>query len=416
VFLKENKDTLNDVGDVLKVVAQVLLGVFQAAIRASGIVIQGLVRIFKGVIKAIRGVVKVFSSALKGDFRGMWEGVKQIFSGAVEAILGAMRVWIAPMLALGGEIMDRFGDGVRKGFEAVKNFVTSIPGKLLGFLSSLPRLLFGAGVAVMTGLLDGIKAGFTRVTSFVGSIPGKIKDLKGPLPKDLKMLFDEGKAITTGLASGIEAGAPAVWDAINKVMGRLERAGGKAQEIASNMLTLSGIEGAGVTKADAVGAAKTAFQAAKKEQFALLDAIPTLQKKLKGLKIPEKKGKARDRALEKRDKWRSEMASLRTRLVEIQGLSGRGGEVFDLAVALANLGDLSGLPELAEGTRNFRGGAAIVGERGPELVNLPRGSQVFPNGSGGGLHIEHFHSDGLDPEAIAARLAWQLQTRAIPTG
>jgi phage-related protein len=32
---------------------------------------------------------------------------------------------------------------------------------------------------------------------------------------------------------------------------------------------------------------------------------------------------------------------------------------------------------LARGTNNWRGGLAVVGEEGPELVNLPRGSQVM---------------------------------------
>jgi hypothetical protein len=40
----------------------------------------------------------------------------------------------------------------------------------------------------------------------------------------------------------------------------------------------------------------------------------------------------------------------------------------------------------ADGTNFAPGGRAIVGERGPELVNLPRGSQVIPNGSFGGGH------------------------------
>ena len=37
------------------------------------------------------------------------------------------------------------------------------------------------------------------------------------------------------------------------------------------------------------------------------------------------------------------------------------------------------IPMLAEGTNNFKGGQAIVGEKGPELVNLPRGAEVVPN-------------------------------------
>lgn len=37
------------------------------------------------------------------------------------------------------------------------------------------------------------------------------------------------------------------------------------------------------------------------------------------------------------------------------------------------------LPGFASGVTNFRGGLAVVGERGPELVNLPRGSDVISN-------------------------------------
>lgn len=35
------------------------------------------------------------------------------------------------------------------------------------------------------------------------------------------------------------------------------------------------------------------------------------------------------------------------------------------------------IPGIATGTRNFAGGLAVVGERGPELVNLPTGSDVY---------------------------------------
>ena len=40
------------------------------------------------------------------------------------------------------------------------------------------------------------------------------------------------------------------------------------------------------------------------------------------------------------------------------------------------------LPHLAAGAINFSGGKAVVGERGPEVVELPRGSNVIPGGGG----------------------------------
>ena len=42
-------------------------------------------------------------------------------------------------------------------------------------------------------------------------------------------------------------------------------------------------------------------------------------------------------------------------------------------------GNINKTPGFAMGTNFAPGGMAIVGERGPELVNLPRGSQVIPN-------------------------------------
>ena len=40
--------------------------------------------------------------------------------------------------------------------------------------------------------------------------------------------------------------------------------------------------------------------------------------------------------------------------------------------------NLGRIPMLAMGTENFEGGQAIVGEQGPELVNMPKGAQVEP--------------------------------------
>lgn len=67
------------------------------------------------------------------------------------------------------------------------------------------------------------------------------------------------------------------------------------------------------------------------------------------------------------------------------GGSGGGGYQISAATALdpSSLGsfDLSSLPipAFASGTDYAPGGAALVGERGPELVNLPRGASVIPS-------------------------------------
>lgn len=74
--------------------------------------------------------------------------------------------------------------------------------------------------------------------------------------------------------------------------------------------------------------------------------------------------------------------------------------------ALGNLaskflsGIKAGLPGFARGVQNFAGGWAVVGERGPELVRLPQGSDVYPNGmvpaaAGGGIMV-NVNMDGAN--------------------
>lgn len=59
------------------------------------------------------------------------------------------------------------------------------------------------------------------------------------------------------------------------------------------------------------------------------------------------------------------------------GLFGIGGGAATGAITLG--GAAGPVPFFAEGTNYAPGGWAVVGEKGPEIVNLPRGSQVIPN-------------------------------------
>lgn len=74
----------------------------------------------------------------------------------------------------------------------------------------------------------------------------------------------------------------------------------------------------------------------------------------------------------------------------------------------------------ASGTSFWRGGLTWVGERGAELVNLPRGAQVFNNGQsmamagaggGGDIHIHATINTPIDVEKLAYRVSQIQQKR-----
>ncbi|MCW0014915.1 phage tail tip lysozyme [Rhizobium sp. BT-226] len=61
----------------------------------------------------------------------------------------------------------------------------------------------------------------------------------------------------------------------------------------------------------------------------------------------------------------------------LSALTGMGKSIFASSAQFAGAWKAGGLGLYADGTNYAPGGLSIVGERGPELVNLPQGSQVF---------------------------------------
>ncbi|MGY3581565.1 hypothetical protein ACVIGB_000363 [Bradyrhizobium sp. USDA 4341] len=82
----------------------------------------------------------------------------------------------------------------------------------------------------------------------------------------------------------------------------------------------------------------------------------------------------------------------------------------------AGTGGLS-FPMFANGTGSAPGGWSIIGERGPELMNVPKGASILPNGvspGGGDVHLSFapsYNVQGSGPE-IAALKAQMAQDRA----
>lgn len=84
-------------------------------------------------------------------------------------------------------------------------------------------------------------------------------------------------------------------------------------------------------------------------------------------------------------------------------------DMLELARLRMTLGG-GNIPGFANGVSNFRGGMAVVGERGPELVRLPRGADVVPNGQMGGVVI---NLGGVHVSGSATRRDGEIAGRAI---
>lgn len=98
------------------------------------------------------------------------------------------------------------------------------------------------------------------------------------------------------------------------------------------------------------------------------------------------------------------------------GLNWAIDKMNDLIDKIPLVGDKIDIPGFANGVTNFDGGLAVVGERGPELVNLPRGSDVIPAGrtrdmlkGGSGVSIETVNiNNGVDLVQFQRELAFAV--------
>jgi hypothetical protein len=137
-----------------------------------------------GVLRIISGIFKVFSSLLKGDWRGVWDGIKQILSGAltvIKALLsqalniikGLWKVaWIAIKGILGG-VWDGIKGLVRAGADGIVNAIKAIPGRV----KALGGVFKEAGRHLIQSMVDGLKNAAGIISGIAGNVWDAVKRL-----------------------------------------------------------------------------------------------------------------------------------------------------------------------------------------------------------------------------------------------
>lgn len=137
-----------------------------------------------GVLQIISGVFKVFSSLLKGDWKGVWDGIKQILSGALQVIKAALSqalniikglwkvAWISIKAILGG-VWDGIKGLVSAGASAVVDAIKGIPGKVKALAGAFKE----AGKHLIQAMVDGLKNAAGIISGIAGNVWSAVRGL-----------------------------------------------------------------------------------------------------------------------------------------------------------------------------------------------------------------------------------------------
>jgi hypothetical protein len=260
------------------------------------------------------------------DFQTAYAGVLgDVLIRALDAVLTAFTgTFTAVVDAL--TVVSRLLQGDFRGaWQAAGQFVTGIGQTIASVIESLLPGLIQLGKDIIRGIVAGIKAapGAVRdaLLGVVQSGVDTVKDFLG-IRSPSVVFMQIGEDVMRGLSIGLEKGKGPISDAMAALAQETEAQSVVIQQTFEQLAN------------SVMGSIRSIVDGFRKGDF--LSALEG------GLGLITRLGSA--------------------------GLFGKGFQSI-----------LTSVPAFAQGTSYAPGGLSLVGERGPELVNLPRGSQVFTN-------------------------------------
>lgn len=180
-------ETFNSIKTIFVSITSIITSVWQRFGTNIKTFISGIMRavvnVISGVFNIIAGIFKTFAALLKGDWRGVWEGIKQVVRGAgqiIKGIVGGLFSAIRLAFTVAGKALLGI---MGKAFEGIVRLVTTQTGKITDAVAAIPGKIkelgskfLAAGKDVMSKIFEGIKSGADGVAGFVSDIAQSIKD------------------------------------------------------------------------------------------------------------------------------------------------------------------------------------------------------------------------------------------------
>lgn len=402
-------------------VSSFLLGTWTAIKEAAVAIWDGLVTFFKewgpNILIAITGPI------------GMTVGLIVKYWDEIKAF--TLNVWNA--------IMSFFTNDVPNAFNQFVTFFSELPGKILGFLNDLFMVKIPYAIGYVIGyMITAVSEGIPKIIQFFAELPQKVWTWLVQLISNVNQWRNDM------IAAAIQLGTEFVTNVVKffaqlpeKVWTWLVNTFNRIVQWHQNAVTQAAEAGRGIINAIVdfirqlpqmimdwfltginviVSFGKSVYEAAGAIGKNIIDGIVDF---IKGIpdKIMEFVGGIVGKVTEIAGKVKDAIA----------GIFKSGSEGIQAGVQASGSTATITIPAHADGTLYAPGGLSLVGEKGPELVNMPRGSQVYNanetrdmlSGAGNGVTIvhTHIHMDGREiASSVSHHQNENMQTRGRALG
>ena len=370
-FLPES--TVNKIAGAFDLVASA----WDIAISAAKGYINGFAQAVKPIIENIKTIFKGVAQFVKGVFTGDWKGalngLKTIARGALSGLVNIIK---APFKLIAGTVKGAINSF--KSLNIVKSIFTAVGNAIKKVLSQC-----GVDMKKFSANLNNIK---TRASSIINNLKTIFSTVFGVIGKVVRAAANVIAAIFGKKISSTCSTAKAVLQALKIVVGVVF--GAIATLIKKNMAVI-----VPVVKV-AFSAIKGAISAAVNTITSLISGVLTIfdglttfisgvftgnwRKAWEGIKTIFK-GVFDSLAALCKAPINAVIGIINGAISGINKLNisipdwvpGLGGKSFGINIPT--------IPMLYKGTDNWKGGAAIIHDRGGEIVDLPQGSRVYPH-------------------------------------
>jgi phage-related protein len=400
---------------IVQAVLPGLADAFENIMDAVGPVLQQLGQDMPGIIATVKGAIKDLADTfgpLIGDIKDALPGAISILETVFDGLSGFL-----------GPIIKAIGKDLPGAFKAVSDEITAVEGFISGLI---PHFGSGGAGGAATGLgkdIDHLRTMFSTAfadiqvivkialgmienfwKTFGGDIMGAIKVYMQYIQDTINNVLDIIQGVFDIFAGLFSGDWSKVWKGVQEVFGGIWNQIGSMLKAALDLIPIM-LDAAGKVIGGIWGniwhGLETAAQGIWSGITGGINSYLVLPVKgaLSGLVgfvtgLPGAIGKAAAGMFD--GIWNAFKGAINMIIKGWNSLEFKFGG-FDLGplgkVASFDM-KVPKIPTLAAGTPNWPGGPAIVGEKGPELVNLPTGSSVIPHDqtaamlSGGGKPVE----------------------------